>query len=108
VGDGVGDGGAVAAADLPGGPGEEEGFAGAREVAEEGEEATLVGVGEGFEVVEDEEGASAGEGSDEEARTLVGGGLGDLGLRAHEASQGRLTKRLAAKRPIQFAPFYCE
>lgn len=34
-------------------------FAGAREVAEEGEEAALVGVGEGFEVVEDEEGASA-------------------------------------------------
>ena len=38
------------------------GFAGAREVAEEGEEAALVGVGEGFEVVEDEEGAGAGEG----------------------------------------------
>ena len=112
VGEGVGDGGAVAAADLPSGPGEEEGvaaglgnkaeavglglggggecgvvagnvgeglegggfiellefepsaggddegaageqgFAGAREVAEEGEEAALVGVSEGFEVVE--------------------------------------------------------
>lgn len=35
------------------------GFAGAREVAEEGEEAALVGVGEGFEVVEDEEGESS-------------------------------------------------
>jgi len=57
----------------------EEGFAGAREVAEEGEEAALVGVGEGFEIVEDEEGAGAGEGVDEEARALVGGGLGDLG-----------------------------
>ncbi len=57
-----------------------EGFAGAREVAEEGEEAALVGVGEGFEVVEDEEGAGAGEGVDEEARALVDGGLGDLGL----------------------------
>ena len=57
-----------------------EGFAGAREVAEEGEEAALVGVGEGFEVVEDEEGAGAGEGVDEEARALVGGGLGDLWL----------------------------
>ena len=33
----------------------EEGFAGAREVAEEGEEAALVGVGEGFEVVENED-----------------------------------------------------
>jgi len=131
VGEGVGDGGAVAAADLPGGPREEEGvtaslgdeaeavglggggeggvvagdvgegleggglvellefepsaggddegaageegFAGAREVAEEGEEAALVGVGEGFEVVEDEEGAGAGEGVDEEAWALVGG-----------------------------------
>lgn len=138
TGEGVGDGGAVAAADLPGGPGEEqgvaagvgdeaqavglggsgesrvvagdvgeglegggliellefepsaggdddgaageEGFAGAREVAEEGEEAALVGVGEGFEVVEDEEGAGAGEGVDEEAWALGGGGLGDLGL----------------------------
>ena len=138
VGEGVGDGGAVAAADLPGGPGEEqgvaaglvdeakavglggggeggvvagdvgegleggglvellefepsaggddkgaageEGFAGAREVTEQGEEAALVGVGEGFEVVEDEKGAGAGEGVDEEARALVGGGLGDLGL----------------------------
>ena len=56
------------------------GFAGAREVAEEGEEAALVGVGEGFEVVEDEKGAGAGEGIDKEARALVGGGLGDLGL----------------------------
>jgi hypothetical protein len=46
----------------------EEGFAGAREVAEEGDEAVLVGVGEGFEVVEDEEGAGAGE----EAGALVG------------------------------------
>lgn len=134
----VGDGGAVAAADLPGGPGEEQGvaaglgdeaeavglggggesgivagdvseglegggliellefeasaggddewatgeeaFAGAREVAEEGDESALVGVVEGFEVVEDEEGAGAGEGGDEEAGALVGGGLGDLGL----------------------------
>lgn len=58
----------------------EEGIAGAREVAEEGEEAALVGVGEGFEIVEDEEGAGAGEGVDEEARALVVGGLGDLGL----------------------------
>jgi hypothetical protein len=58
----------------------EEGFAGAREVTEEGEEAVLVGVGEGFEVVEDEEGAGAGEGVDEEEGALVGRGLGDLGL----------------------------
>ena len=49
----------------------EEGFAGAREVTEEGEEAALVGVGEGFEVVEDEdededeESAGAGEGVDD-------------------------------------------
>ena len=120
VGEGVGDGGKGTAADLPGGPGEEqgvpaglgdeaeavglgggvesgvvagdvgeglqggglvellefepsaggddegaageEGFAGAREVTEEGKEAALVGVGKGFEVVEDEEGAGAGEG----------------------------------------------
>ncbi len=54
--------------------------AGAREVTEEGEEAELVGVGEGFEVVENEEGAGAGEGVDEEARALIGRGLGDLGL----------------------------
>ena len=49
-------------------------------MTEEGEEAALVGVGEGFEIVEDEEGAGASEGVDEEASALVGGGLGDLGL----------------------------
>ena len=58
----------------PSGQTGEEGFAGAREVNEEGEEVALVGVGEAFDVVWDEEGAGAGEGVDEAARAL--GSLG--------------------------------
>ncbi len=58
------------------------------EANEEGEEAALVGVGEGFEVVEDVEGAGAGESVDEEARALAGGYLGDLGLLESAIEQG--------------------